>query len=250
MHIQLRPPRGAERGAALVTLLLGAFAFGLLVLPFLNGPSQAADWESPDPKRKVQLDEDEDEGSTKVDRIFADDVAIFDEDMGLEESLADWIATSVEEQFAFPVPFIGPDGLIDQDRLDNGRKDYELNCAGCHGLQGDGAGPAARYLDPRPRNFRKGFFKFTTTGGGRPRVQDLMHTLQRGLTGSSMPSFRLLPEGRRRSIVEYVRLLSMRGEFEERGRAERGAFRDGDETRTVVGKAPGYAGERVAEEHV
>ena len=34
-----------------------------------------------------------------------------------------------------------------------GRRVYENYCLGCHGEEGAGDGPAARYLDPIPRSF-------------------------------------------------------------------------------------------------
>ena len=192
-----------------------AIGIGLLVVPFLLGRSQFVDWEAPDPTRKVSL-ADDDPDDAAVDRIFTDDVAAFDEDMELEESLAELVERESQERFAWGSEALAASGLFDIDRLDNGRFEFELQCAGCHGLLGNGSGPAARYLDPRPRNFRKGMYKFTSVAdGGRPRREDLLRTITEGLAGSSMPGFPLLPEGRRRSIVEYVRWLAVKGEFEQ-----------------------------------
>ena len=44
---------------------------------------------------------------------------------------------------------------------------------------------------------------------------DLFQTVTRGLAGSAMPDFRMLPEEKRWDVVEYVAWLSVRGEFEE-----------------------------------
>ena len=58
-------------------------------------------------------------------------------------------------------------------------------------------------------------FKFTRTVTGRPPLRrDLLQTLTRGLPGSSMPDFHLVPE-RRRDLVEYVRHHATCGELEE-----------------------------------
>src|SRR5262245_12646763 len=40
-----------------------------------------------------------------------------------------------------------------------GREVYAGNCAGCHGDKGDGKGPMARFLNPRPRNFGEAKFR-------------------------------------------------------------------------------------------
>jgi mono/diheme cytochrome c family protein len=94
-------------------------------------------------------------------------------------------------------------------RVAEGRRVYTLYCAGCHGDQGDGKGPAAPFLDPKPRDFTQGVFKFgSVPAGGLPRDEDLMRTLVRGLPGSSMPAWPLLPEGERRAVIAYLKTLS------------------------------------------
>ena len=40
---------------------------------------------------------------------------------------------------------------------------YRLHCLHCHGVSGAGDGPTAPFLYPRPRDYRKGLFKFTST---------------------------------------------------------------------------------------
>jgi cytochrome c oxidase cbb3-type subunit 2 len=82
---------------------------------------------------------------------------------------------------------------------------YESNCAGCHGDEGLGDGPAAEWLDPPPRNFQKARFKFRSTGGGQlPFEDDVLRTVTCGLPGSAMPGFPLLAEQKRRDVVAYV----------------------------------------------
>ncbi len=99
--------------------------------------------------------------------------------------------------------------------LKHGQEVYMKRCVQCHGVSGDGNGPVATSLYPRPRDYRRGIFKFTTTGyGNRPRREDLVATLYRGITGTSMPSFRLLPKKDIQAVVDYVLVLSQRGELE------------------------------------
>ncbi len=103
-----------------------------------------------------------------------------------------------------------------QSQLQLGAAVYTRRCMQCHGVTGDGAGPAADYMYPRPRDYRKGIFKFTTTPyGSKPRRSDLEATIKRGIRGTSMPSFKLLSDEELEAVVEYVLALTHRGELEE-----------------------------------
>lgn len=105
---------------------------------------------------------------------------------------------------------LGPGGI-----LANGRHLYAEHCQHCHGVGGDGNGPTAPYLNPKPRDYRKGIFKFTTTvGSKRAQRADLSRVLENGVPGTYMPSFKLLTDDEMTAIVEYVMWLSMRGETE------------------------------------
>ena len=74
--------------------------------------------------------------------------------------------------------------------VEQGRSIYFRRCSFCHGLLGDGNGPAADYLDPRPRDFTLGTFKFRTTQSGElPTDEDLFRTVSRGLSGTGMQAF-------------------------------------------------------------
>ncbi|MCE5266565.1 MAG: cytochrome c [Planctomycetaceae bacterium] len=89
---------------------------------------------------------------------------------------------------------------------------FRRYCAGCHGISGDGQGSAAAALDPYPRDFRDGVFKFTSTAGGaKPLKEDLLRTLRQGVRGTAMPSFRTLTDGQLEALVEYVKYLGIRG---------------------------------------
>jgi mono/diheme cytochrome c family protein len=106
---------------------------------------------------------------------------------------------------------------VDRLHLAHGRDVYTRQCAGCHGNTGDGQGPAAPYLDPLPRDYRLGKFKFTSTPrGSKPRREDLARIIRRGAKGTSMPSFRWMSEEDLQAVIDYVVLLSSRGEMEYR----------------------------------
>jgi len=90
-----------------------------------------------------------------------------------------------------------------------GQAIYNAHCAACHGLTGDGNGPAAVWLYPKPRNFSAGLFKIQSTpAGALPTDEDLLNTVTRGMPGSSMPSFTYLSEQERREVVQYVKHLT------------------------------------------
>ena len=49
-----------------------------------------------------------------------------------------------------------------------GKQVFVTNCASCHGEGGKGDGPVGAVLDPPPRDFTQGDFKFDTDGDGTP----------------------------------------------------------------------------------
>jgi mono/diheme cytochrome c family protein len=106
---------------------------------------------------------------------------------------------------------------LDDATLARGSSLYRRHCLHCHGLTGDGHGPTAPYVNPHPRDYRPGWFKFTSTLGDRarkPSRADLIRTLMQGVEGTSMPTFGLLPEEELNDIISYVIHLSIRGSLE------------------------------------
>jgi hypothetical protein len=93
--------------------------------------------------------------------------------------------------------------------VEEGRVAYERYCIGCHGAQGDGNGASAGFFHPRPRNFVKANFKFSSTRSGQlPTDDDLRRTIRGGLKGSAMPPFELLPNPTVDALVEYIKTFS------------------------------------------
>lgn len=87
-----------------------------------------------------------------------------------------------------------------------GRQVYSNYCVGCHGESGDGHGPAAKFLDPKPRDFRLGRIKFAAVASGEaPRDEDYLRVISHGLSGTAMPTFRLLPEREKAAVVAYIK---------------------------------------------
>ena len=106
-----------------------------------------------------------------------------------------------------------------------GKPLYLRECSGCHGERGDGGGPAADFVDPRPRDFTKRVFKLRTTPSGQPpATADLLHTIERGIPGTAMPPFAFLSSDERRQIAAYVlRLADLLDEPEPNPVADPGA---------------------------
>jgi len=100
--------------------------------------------------------------------------------------------------------------------VEGGQALYRRHCLHCHGVSGDGKGPTARFLFPRPRDFRLGKFKFTSTPyGAKPTRDDLRKTLRNGVHGSAMPSFTALMTPQEiEQVIDYTIFLSLRGETE------------------------------------
>jgi mono/diheme cytochrome c family protein len=92
---------------------------------------------------------------------------------------------------------------------------YRQHCVHCHGISGDGRGPTALFLNPYPRDYRQGVFKFKSTyNPARPTYEDLHRVMINGVPGTAMPSFSLLPEVEIEALIEYVKYLSLRGQLE------------------------------------
>ena len=87
-----------------------------------------------------------------------------------------------------------------------GKKVYGRRCLGCHGVKGDGNGPAATFFEVRPRNFNLAVFKFRMTPtGSLPTDGALFRTITRGVRGTAMPTFHMLPSKDRLAVVQYVK---------------------------------------------
>ncbi len=96
------------------------------------------------------------------------------------------------------------------DKPDRGRQLYAQHCAACHGENGNGQGLAARFIYPKPRDFRSGRFRLISNPNGVPSLDDLQAVLVRGMPGSSMVSWNHLPAADRQLLAETV--LSFRRE--------------------------------------
>ncbi len=74
-----------------------------------------------------------------------------------------------------------PDGLVGD--FERGRYFYMNNCAACHGVRGDGHGPRASFINPKPRNFIQAKSRATLN---RPA---LFKAIVIGKPGTPMPAW-------------------------------------------------------------
>jgi mono/diheme cytochrome c family protein len=88
----------------------------------------------------------------------------------------------------------------------------KTNCNSCHGLTGMGDGPVAAALDPKPRNYTVGDFKFDANKDGKPGGdEDLALVIKNGAApygGSAMmmpnPT---LSDADIALLIQYIRSL-------------------------------------------
>lgn len=88
-----------------------------------------------------------------------------------------------------------------------GKALFETHCAQCHGDSGNGSGPMAQYVSPKPRDLTSGIFKYRITRGPIPSDNDLLQTMKVGIPGTSMPGWDLLSINDWKSILYYVKTL-------------------------------------------
>jgi mono/diheme cytochrome c family protein len=139
------------------------------------------------------------------------------------------IANIMDAMFGTPnTPFAMPEtglnlrllkmaaGPVWSDEVGSKHGLYRRHCVHCHGISGDGHGPTAAILNPYPRDYRPGIFKFKGTySAAEPTTEDLKRVVHDGVPGTAMPSFAILPPDEQEALVEYVKYLSIRGMTEK-----------------------------------
>ena len=80
-----------------------------------------------------------------------------------------------------------------------GEKFFMTNCATCHGKQGDGQGPRAYFINPKPRNFLDDYSRTTLS---RPTI---FFSVTNGRQGTEMPGWgKVLSEQEIANVTEFV----------------------------------------------
>ena len=89
----------------------------------------------------------------------------------------------------------------------HGESLFQGLCAGCHGKNGDGNGPFAPFLNPKPRDFGGQTFKQRVDAGDI----GLYYTLSLGIKGTAMPAWSALSSRDRWALVHYVKTFASGG---------------------------------------
>jgi len=97
----------------------------------------------------------------------------------------------------FDKPWISTPELIA-----HGKQQFQTQCVTCHGAEGQGNGPAAAGLNPKPRNF-------TAADGWKKgrKASQIFATLTNPTGLNGMPAFGSSPSDDRWGLVHYVRSL-------------------------------------------
>ena len=92
--------------------------------------------------------------------------------------------------------------------IENGRVFFMKNCFTCHGVKGDGNGPRAYFIAPRPRNFTSAESRQSYN---RPRLFD---AITNGKRGTVMPAWgKVLDQQQIANVAEFVFQAYIKGSY-------------------------------------
>ncbi|MDH4199001.1 MAG: cytochrome c [Spirochaetia bacterium] len=90
-----------------------------------------------------------------------------------------------------------------EESIETGKNIYEANCSPCHGINGEGDGPGAAALNPKPRNYKKDGFKYGSS------IEEVKRTISEGIEGTAMPTWaEVLTDDQITHVAEYVKSLA------------------------------------------
>ena len=92
--------------------------------------------------------------------------------------------------------------------VESGRTFFMKNCFTCHGVKGDGNGPRAYFIAPRPRNFTS---EESRQSYNRPRLFD---AITNGKRGTVMPAWgKVLDQQQIANVAEFVFQAYIKGSY-------------------------------------
>ena len=128
--------------------------------------------------------------------------------LGLLAALAFAGCRSLSDRVTFGAPMVLAGQEVSAEVLNEGREQFVQNCYACHGMTGDGRGPASHYYRPPPRDLTKGLYKFGGVVDGLPHDEDLARILEHGLAGTAMLAWDI-PDAELYPIIQYIKSLSV-----------------------------------------
>lgn len=97
---------------------------------------------------------------------------------------------------------------VDTQTLNLGRQVYIEYCMACHGITGEGNGPAAKGSVPPPRNFTQGLYKFgLSKDGALPTDEDFARIIKHGLNGTGMLAWDVSPK-QIYAVTQYIKTFA------------------------------------------
>jgi mono/diheme cytochrome c family protein len=195
---QNRPADLSLPRSVIAATVIAVFAVNLVILGYAMSISQPAA-DAAQEQAGIQLDTGSD-GSALPDMVGVP--ADGDEDE-FDEEEDDWALEPIRVVNVFDLP-----------SLDETRPLYIRHCAGCHGVEGRGDGPAAEVLLPRPRDFFGSEFRYAAWEPDQEHIlADLQRTITRGVPRSPMPGFGgVLTEAEIAGLAHYVLDIRKKGE--------------------------------------
>ena len=94
-------------------------------------------------------------------------------------------------------------GISSLEMIKKGRELFKANCSACHGDNGQGNGPSASMLNPKPRNFHS-----LDSWKNGSKVTQIYKTLEEGIPGGGMASYNYLPPEDRFALIHFIRTFA------------------------------------------
>jgi len=153
--------------------------------------------------------------------------------------------------FAVMLMLAGPVSAAPGD-AENGEAVYTVRCLQCHGEDGDGLSPAEERLNPPPRDFTSGDYKFRTTAFDDfvPNDDDLMRMVRDGMNGTAMPGWGdILSEQEMWDVIAYIKTFSGLEEEAPSAQVDYGAMIESSPDSIAKGRDLFLADDRCSECH-
>ena len=202
----MNPPPANFQDPGTIAQLPESFVFWRISTGGPGLPDESTPWDSFMPAWETMLTEEE---RWKVILYMYDVTGWSPRTWGEEEAVGAFQTEEEEDETVEK----GPEKL---DEAEASRRLYEKRCAHCHETNGEGNGPAAEFMMPRPRDFTAGTYKFRTTSTGEvPTDEDLFNSIRHGLPGTAMPGWPLFTDEEIKGLVRYIKAFAAE-DFEEK----------------------------------